>query len=77
MPLAGYHSSDNGAIHLHLLRALGLKNEKPCKYQWDHLGSDRDHMDEYYAFVTCARPGGEEGACGILLALSMLNRGWC
>ena len=59
MPTAGYHSSDNGAIHLHLLRALGLKSEKPCKYQWDHLGSDRDHMDEYYAFVTCTRLPGE------------------
>eukprot|EP00439_Symbiodinium_sp_Y106_P045967 s3564_g5.t2 len=55
LPRSGYHSSDNGAIHLHLLRVLGLKNEKPCKYQWDHLGSDRDHMDEYYGFVTCAR----------------------
>ncbi|CAE7558430.1 unnamed protein product, partial [Symbiodinium sp. CCMP2456] len=55
LPRSGYHSSDNGAIHLHLLRVLGLKNEKPCKYQWDHLGSDRDHMDEYYGFVTCTR----------------------
>lgn len=55
LPKSGYHSSDNGAIHLHLLRALGLRNEKPCTQHWSHLGSDKNFMDEYYAFVSCTR----------------------
>ncbi|CAJ1450405.1 unnamed protein product [Effrenium voratum] len=55
LPRGGYHSSDNGAIHLHLLRALGLKNEKPCKEHWSGLGSDRNTMDEYFAYVACTR----------------------
>lgn len=55
LPKAGYHSSDNGAIHLHILRALGLRNEKPCTQHWSHLGSDKNYMDEYYAFVSCTR----------------------
>ena len=55
LPKGGHHSSDNGAIHLHVLRTLGLRNEKPCTLHWSHLGSDRHYMDEYYAFVACCR----------------------
>lgn len=57
VPRRGYHSSDNGAIHLHVLRVLGLSNLKSCTSLWSHLGSDAGdkHMDEYFAYVACTR----------------------
>ncbi|CAE8601441.1 unnamed protein product [Polarella glacialis] len=56
LPKAGYYSSDNGAIHLHLLRALQLSKWEPCSTLWHHLGSDRaEGLDEYFSFVTCSR----------------------
>eukprot|EP00930_Biecheleria_cincta_P083886 TRINITY_DN73390_c0_g1_i1.p1 TRINITY_DN73390_c0_g1~~TRINITY_DN73390_c0_g1_i1.p1 ORF type:complete len:583 (+),score=113.05 TRINITY_DN73390_c0_g1_i1:111-1859(+) len=56
VPKRGFHSSDNGAIHLHVLRVLGLSNLKACTSLWTHMGSDTaQQMDEYFAYVACTR----------------------
>lgn len=51
----GYHSSDNGAIHIHILRSLQIKGWKLCSYLWDRLKSSVGDLDPYYAFVACTR----------------------
>lgn len=49
----GFHSSDNGAIHLHLLRALRIAKWRPCATKWSELATGS--LDPYYEFVTCTR----------------------
>mmetsp|Transcript_22463 Transcript_22463/g.70014 ORF Transcript_22463/g.70014 Transcript_22463/m.70014 type:complete len:403 (+) Transcript_22463:192-1400(+) len=51
----GYHSSDNGAIHLHVLRSLRISNWGHCAHLWDRLTASVMDLDPYYAFVNCAR----------------------
>jgi len=52
---SGYHSSDNGAIHLHVLRSLRIRNHILCSYLWDRLRSGVMDLDPYYRYVDCTR----------------------
>ena len=54
----GFSSYDNGALHIHLLRALGI--EPPprigtCGMLYHTLKSSATDLTEYWNFVTCAR----------------------
>jgi hypothetical protein len=51
----GYHSSDNGAIHLHLLRWLRISKWTFCSNMWDNLRGSSLNLDEYFQFVSCTR----------------------
>lgn len=51
----GFHSSDNGAIHMHVIRELHLTNWNHCAYLWNRLTADSMNLDPYYHFVSCTR----------------------
>jgi len=51
----GYHSSDNGAIHMHVLRILRISKHVHCAYWWERLSQGAAVLDEYFNFVSCTR----------------------
>lgn len=50
----GYSSSDNGAIHLAALQALGI-SAKRCVAKYRNLKADVNDLVPYYDFVACTR----------------------
>jgi len=52
---SGFHSSDNGAIHLHVLRSLRISHWGHCAHLWEELTSSVMDLDPYYGFVACTR----------------------
>ena len=56
--IKGFHSFDNGAIHLVVLQVLGIPVEDyiECDRRYQMLTNrDVKHLDEYYRFVACTR----------------------
>ena len=55
--ITGYHSFDNGAIHLVVLQVLDIPVEDytECDRKYQMLTSDDKQLDEYYSFVACTR----------------------
>jgi len=54
----GFFSSDNGAVHLHLLRVLGFESwdpPGPCGTLYKNLKSPETNLTEYWSFVACTR----------------------
>jgi hypothetical protein len=51
----GFSSADNGAVHLHLLRVLGLTGAKECADQYHNLTALVDNLQPYFNFVACTR----------------------
>ena len=54
----GFSSSDNGAIHLVLLSAIGFKEQEHCFSEYRRLSKSQDQpgwWEEYFEFVACAR----------------------
>lgn len=54
----GYSSADNGALHLHLLRSMGLELKFPpgkCADLWTNLSERVTNLTQYWAYVTCTR----------------------
>jgi len=52
----GFSSSDNGAIHLHLIQTLQLKGANRCRDLYSKLDSyNTSHLDDYFGFVSCAK----------------------
>jgi hypothetical protein len=54
MPI-GYCSSDNGAIHLHLLEVLQIEGAGECRKRWDNLVSPPTDLTDYFNFVECCK----------------------
>jgi len=56
--IVGFHSSDNGAIHLVVLATLDIPVEEytECERLYQQLtGNDVKNLTEYYSFVACTR----------------------
>lgn len=56
--ITGFHSADNGAIHLAVLQILEIPFEEyeDCDRRYQLLkGRDVENLTEYYAFVACTR----------------------
>ena len=53
----GFSSSDNGAIHLHLVRTLGLEHPKSgaCGQMYYNLTALVTNLDPYFEYVGCTR----------------------
>ena len=54
----GFSSADNGAIHLHLLRYLGMETWQPigpCGHLYKNLRSPVTNLTDYWNFVACTR----------------------
>lgn len=51
----GFSSADNGAIHLHLLRALGRPTAEKCGRMYSNLTALVTNMKPYESFVECTR----------------------
>lgn len=55
---SGFSSSDNGALHIHLLRYLGYEAMKPaekCGTLYANLRKSVTELSDYWAYVTCTR----------------------
>ena len=51
----GYSSSDNGALHLALIEAIGLQDVKQCFNEYANLTATVNDLNPYYNFVRCTR----------------------
>ena len=57
-PPKGFHSSDNGAIHIALMNWFRQKNDEKvmeCKKLYYELKGDVSNLDPYWKFVYCSR----------------------
>ena len=52
---SGFSSSDNGAIHLHLLHELGIVGHKRCGKLYHNLNANVMNLGPYFQFVACTR----------------------
>lgn len=61
---SGFSSGDNGPLHLMLQSAFNRGDVKihtphytysQCKYTFDHLKANVNHLTEYYDFISCTR----------------------
>jgi Protein of unknown function, DUF273 len=51
----GFHSSDNGAIHLAVLEALAVRRRHLCYDMYRNLTDNVENLAPYFAFVSCTR----------------------
>jgi hypothetical protein len=52
---SGFHSSDNGAIHLAVLDALAIRDRHLCYDLYRGLKAEVTNLRPYYVFVACTR----------------------
>ena len=52
---SGFSSSDNGAIHLHVLHELGISGPKKCAELYKNLIANVPNLNPYFEFVACTR----------------------
>jgi hypothetical protein len=52
---SGFHSSDNGAIHLAVLDALGIRGRHVCYDLFRGLNDNTSNLRPYYRFISCTR----------------------
>ena len=52
---SGFSSSDNGAIHLHVLHELGISGHKKCADLYKNLIAKVTNLNPYFEFVACTR----------------------
>ncbi|KAL7545114.1 hypothetical protein ACHAWF_008470 [Thalassiosira exigua] len=78
----GYSSSDNGAIHLHLIRTVGSepKDEAaPCASLYHNLTEPVTNLEPYWAFVRCTRrsiPAGSYDEEGLTIRIFAKDTAW-
>ena len=56
----GFSSADNGAIHIHLLRSLGIEPEEGgvCGKLYSNLTASVDNLQPYQEYLKCCRKSG-------------------
>jgi hypothetical protein len=52
---SGFHSSDNGAIHLAVLDALAVRHHHVCYDLYRNLNAWVTNLTPYFEFVSCTR----------------------
>jgi hypothetical protein len=52
---SGFHSSDNGAIHLAVLDALAIRRRHVCYDLYRNLKAEVTNLAPYFEFVSCTR----------------------
>mmetsp|Transcript_17566 Transcript_17566/g.22758 ORF Transcript_17566/g.22758 Transcript_17566/m.22758 type:complete len:282 (+) Transcript_17566:645-1490(+) len=53
----GFSSADNGSMHIHLLRSLGVESKMSgrCGNKYSNLTADVNNLNPYHEFLKCCR----------------------